>query len=82
MQHVIAAVAAALSITPAVAARIVEENAETLHARAIPDRVEAMGYATANGSHLMLASTDRAVICDLRISVGALAAIEAERGVA
>ncbi len=81
MQHVIAAVAAALSITPGIAARIVEENGETLRARDIPAEVGAMGYATANGSHLMLAGADHSPICDLRISFGALAAIEEERGV-
>lgn len=79
MQHVIAAVAAALSISPSVASRIVKENPLTLAEHDIPARVGAVGYATTCGSHLMLTDGGDRVICDLRISEGALDAIERER---
>lgn len=79
MQHVVAAITAALSISPALASRIVGENELTLQEHDVPAQVGAVGYATRAGSHMMLTDGGDKVICDLRISAGAVDAIEQER---
>lgn len=75
MLNVIAAVAATLVVPTGIAARIVTDNAHTLAQRRIPADVIALGYVGADGSDLMLATSDARVICELRISSDVVDAI-------
>lgn len=79
MQHVIDAIAATLDVSRDIAARIHRENSMTLAWKTIPAEVLAIGYAGNHGHHLMLADADHDVICELRVSAGAIEDIDRHR---
>ena len=76
--HVVAAVATELAVPTAIAARIVDENAERIASRRMPAGVTAFGYAGAQGHHLTLTIGDRSIV-ELKVSAGAIDEIEAHR---